>query len=86
LCDKNDYAPDYLKIGPKPVSIDNKITDTPWLIIFGIFQFISIIITIVALIRGDPNRFNTPYDPDHMPCGWGDRTDYPFIYFPVPQQ
>ena len=84
LCDKQDFAPDYLKVGPKPITIDKTTTDTGCLIIFVVFQLISVIITIVALIHGDPNRLSTPYDPDHLPCGSGDRADYPYIYFPAP--
>jgi hypothetical protein len=29
-------------------------------------------------------RLATPYDPDHKPCGVGDRQEYPLIYFVSP--
>ena len=33
---------------------------------------------------GDLSKLSTPYDPDHMPCGSGDRELYPYIYFASP--
>ncbi|KAL4487885.1 hypothetical protein ABPG72_022745 [Tetrahymena utriculariae] len=61
-------------------------TDKKWIFIFAGAFGVFFMVSLYALIRGQPSILSKPFDPDSRPCGIGDLEDYPYIYFVNPQK
>lgn len=50
---------------------------------FVLIAALSAPVVLIAYLS-EADKIALPFDPDNQACGSGDQKDYPFIYFPLP--
>lgn len=61
-------------------------TDSIWAVAFSISLCVTLILSVLMILLGDPKRLSVPADPDGRVCGLGDLREYPYIYFVTPSK
>ncbi|KAL4428896.1 hypothetical protein ABPG74_001383 [Tetrahymena malaccensis] len=73
---------------PQPAIINQVLKDTDpwWKHAFYITTGITLLVSFIIVMVGDPHKLSNPVDPNGNPCGQGDLQDYPYIYFVTPSK